>query len=329
MIAVNVGPLDGTSFWDSLYRLPHGRASLLFIVLGGIGFTLITRRARSGHLRIPWGTFLYRSGLLLLLGLLLQELDHGVRVILTSYAALFLLGLPLVRAGSRVLIALAGTSVALGPLAWIVIHDDHPTGFKREPITADQPALEIVADILVTGPYPVAVWAAPFLLGMWLGRLNLRDTRVSLRLIVWGGLTAVSARAASALLIRALGEPSSHNDWQRLVSDVAHSEMPLWVIGGTGSAVFVLGLCLRVPTWNRPWLSPLTSLGRLALTAYAAHLVVLALLVRPGPEGLAAGAAATALLCGALMLFAVIWLRVMQRGPLEALLRLPRQAKAP
>ncbi len=204
--------------------------------------------------------------------------------------------------------------MALGPLAWIVIHDDHPTGFKREPITADQPALEIVADILVTGPYPVAVWAAPFLLGMWLGRLNLRDPRVSLRLIVWGGLTAVSARAASALLIRALGEPSSHNDWQRLVSDVAHSEMPLWVIGGTGSAVFVLGLCLRVPTWNRPWLSPLTSLGRLALTAYAAHLVVLALLVRPGPEGLAAGAAATALLCGALMLFAVIWLRVMQRG---------------
>ncbi|WP_460682859.1 DUF418 domain-containing protein [Nesterenkonia populi] len=323
MVAVNVGPRDGSSLMDFIYRLPHGRASLLFVLLGGVGFTLMTRRARNHQSSVPWEAILWRALLLLAVGLLLQEPEHEIRVILTTYAALFLAGLPLIRAGSRLLLALTVASVGLGPLVWILIQDHQEHGFKREPVTAAEPPWEILTDVLVTGPYPAVVWAAPFLFGMWLGRLDLAQPRISTRLILWGGLTAAAAHVASLTLIGVFGEPSSHNDWQRLVSDVAHSEMPLWILGGGGAAVFVLGVCLKVPGWSGPGARSLAALGRMALTAYAAHLLVLALVVRPGPETLLGGLTTTIALCTGLILFAILWFRVAHQGPLEALLRPP------
>jgi uncharacterized membrane protein YeiB len=324
MIAINVGPRGGDSVAEMLYRAPHGRASLLFVLLGGIGFALLTRSSWQGGAALPWGKVLWRAMLLLAVGLLLQELDHGVRVILTTYAALFLLGLPLVRASGRVLLLLAGLSVSIGPVLWIFVQEQTDKAFDRDPVTAGSLPWEIITGTLLTGPYPAVVWAAPFLFGMWLGRQDLTDSRVSTRLVMWGALAAVCARAVSFVLISVFGEPTSHTAWQRLVSDVAHTEMPLWLLGSTGAAVFVLGLCLKVRDWNRIGARPLVALGRTALTAYVVHLIVLALFVRPGPDTLIGGVATTLALGAGLMLFAVLWLLVFNRGPLEVLLTLPR-----
>ncbi|TLP74077.1 DUF418 domain-containing protein [Nesterenkonia sphaerica] len=324
MVAVNVGPRGGDSLAEILYRAPHGRASLLFVLLGGISFALLTRRSWHGGMGTPWGKVLWRATLLLAVGLLLQELDHGLRVILTTYAALFLLGLPLARARGRLLLLLAGVSVSLGPVLWILMQEHTDKAFDREPVTAASMPGEILTGTLLTGPYPAVVWAAPFLFGMWLGRQNLTDSRVSTRMVLWGGVTAVATRAVSFLLISVFGEPTGHTGWQRLVSDVAHSEMPLWMLGSTGAAVFVLGVCLKVGDWTRLATKPLADLGRLAFTAYVLHLVVIALLVRPGPETLLGGVTTTAVLGAALILFAVLWLLVFPRGPFELLLSVPR-----
>lgn len=324
MIAVNVGPRGGSSLVEVLYRLPYGRASLLFILLGGIGFALLTRKAWQYRGALPWAVILWRAGLLLVLGLLLQELDHGVRVILTTYAALFLLALPLARARGRFLLLLAGLSVSLGPLLWILVQEYTDKEFDRGSVTSAEPPWEILTGTLLTGPYPALIWAAPFLFGMWLGRQPLTDPRVSTRLIIWGAAAAVGARLVSLVFVSIFGEPTSHFAWQRLVSDIAHSEMPLWLIGSTGAAVFVLGVCLKVQEWDRWATKPLADLGRIALTAYAAHLLVLALIVRPGPDTLLDGATTTLILGGGLIIFAILWLRVFNRGPLEALLRAPR-----
>lgn len=324
MIAVNVGPRGGASIGDIIYRAPYGRASLLFVLLGGIGFALITRRARQGHGSLPWATVLWRAGLLLAAGLLLQELDHGVRVILTIYAALFLLGLPLARVSGMILLLLAALSASLGPIVLILLQQHSSDIFDRDPVSAADPPWEILTGTLLTGPYPAVVWAAPFLLGMWLGRQDLASPKVIHRLIVWGAVAAVSTRASSFVLVEFVGEPSSHNEWQRLVSDVAHTEMPLWVIGSTGAATFVLGLCLKVRNWSRGGAKQLASLGKMALTAYVAHLIVLALFIRPGPETLATGLLSTGLLGAGLILLAHFWFRVFSRGPFESALRLPR-----
>lgn len=325
MIIVNVGPRGGDSLAETLYRLPYGRASLLFMLLGGIGFSLLTRRARSGETSIPAGPILWRALVLFVCGLLLQALDHGVSVILVAYAALFIVALPLTRAAGGVLLVLAGFSVSLGPILWLAVQERTDKAFDRDPLTATDSAGELLAGTFITGPYPVAVWAAPFLLGMWLGRRDLSSQLLGTRLVIWGAVSALGARTISIALIANMGESTSHLVWQRLISSVAHSQMPLWLIEGTGAALFVLGLCLKIADrCVQSWLEPLVKLGQLAFTAYVGHLLILALAVRPGPATLPGGLAVSALILVALIVFSLTWRRLVTRGPLEMLLRPPR-----
>lgn len=323
MIAINTGPLRDSNLFEMLYRIPHGRASLLFVLLGGIGVALMTRHSRQGRRPLPWVSLLWRCLLLLLGGLALQELEHDVAVILQIYALLILCSIPLLHGSGRTLLLVSGLSFLMGPLTWIAIQSQTDGRFDREPVSGTDTPWEILTGIALTGPYPLIVWAAPFVLGIWLGRQRLTDPKVSTRLIIYGATAAVGARLLSALLVGIFGEPTSHLAWQRLFSAVAHSQMPLWLISGTGSAVFVLGLCLKVRTWSQPWWSPLIVLGQTALTAYVGHLLILALIVRPGPESLTQGMIAAAGTVIALMAFAVLWRWRFQRGPLEALLRAP------
>lgn len=329
MIAVNTGPRGDNEFLELLYRIPYGRASLLFVLLGGIGISLMTRRTREQHAPLPWISLLWRCALLLLGGLALQELAHEVSVILQIYALLILFSIPLLRAPGWILLLTTGFSSLIGPLIWIAVQSQTDGDFDRDPVSASGPLWETFTGIVLTGPYPLIVWAAPFVLGIWLGRIDLTDARVSTRLIIWGAVAAVGARVASSLLIATFGEPTSHLAWQRLFSSVAHSQMPLWLIGGTGSAVFVLGVCLKIHTWSHPLASPLVNLGQLALTAYVGHLLILAFIVRPGPDTLLEGVIASAATVGALMAFTWLWRQRFTRGPLEVLLRAPKLSRRP
>lgn len=324
MIAVNTGPRGDDELLEMLYRIPYGRASLLFVLLGGIGLSLMTRRSRLQGAPLPWVSLVWRCALLLLGGLALQELDHDVAVILQIYALLILFSLPLLRTTGRSLLLVAATSALIGPLIWIMGQIYTDGEFDRDPVAVSDSPWEIFTGIVVTGPYPLIVWGAPFVFGIWLGRQKLSDSRISTQLIIWGAVAAVAAHLASIALVGLLGEPTSHIAWQRLLSSVAHSQMPLWLISGTGSAIFVLGVCLKIRTWSRPGLTPLIHLGQLALTAYVGHLLILALIVRPGPDTLAQGMLATTGTVLVLMVFASLWRVRFNRGPLEVLLRAPK-----
>src|SRR5699024_3330266 len=100
---------------------PHGRASILFVLLAGIGFSLMSRRAREHRESLPalWTSLAWRCGVLLLGGLALQLLGHEVNVILAVYALLFLLAGLLTRARDWMLLLLAGLGVSAGPVLWL------------------------------------------------------------------------------------------------------------------------------------------------------------------------------------------------------------------
>lgn len=324
MLAVNVGPTDGEGLAAAIIQIPHGRASLLFVLLAGIGLSLLTRRARQPGGRIEWVNVLWRAGLLLLIGLATQLLDHEVNVILSTYAVLFVLALLFARASSGVLLAASLVTVLGGPLLWLGIQVGTGTAFEMAPASLlDHPG-QILASALLTGPYPVLTWAAPFLFGMWLGRQDLLRRRTQIALVVAGLGLAVVTELISEGAVLLWGEPDDEPGFELLLTSVAHSQMPLWLLGGTGAAAAVLGLCLfLVPRLDR-WAHPLIVAGQLALTIYVLHLALIALFVRPGPEDAATGLAVTAGLTVVLVLFAVVWRAALPRGPLESALRLSR-----
>ncbi|TDS84719.1 DUF418 domain-containing protein [Nesterenkonia aurantiaca] len=319
MIIVNVGPYntDGWASW--IVRALNGRASILFVVLAGIGVTFLARRSLTKGITRR-STLLWRGLLLLALGLGLQTLEHGVNVILSTYAALFFLAAFMVKMSTRWLFFSATASALLGPVLWILARQT--THFQIEPAQIGDSPFEIIGAILVSGPYPLVVWIAPFFLGVWLGRQPLGNSKVQWRLVYLGAIAGFGAFGASEVLVRVLGEPDTTEvGFDRMISAVGHSQMPLWLISSIGTAVMLLGILLIVVPHISQRIRLLVVVGQMPLTAYTVHLVIIALVIYPGPQNPIEGFLISCAIMLGLILFAVLWMANFRYGPLETLLR--------
>jgi methionine-R-sulfoxide reductase len=326
MLAVHFGPTNLSDAAGRLYALPHGRASILFVLVAGVGVSLLASSRTTGPADARW-KLAWRAALLLPLGLLLQDLDHRVLVILQTYGALFLIAIVVLRLPDRVLLGLAALLVAFGPVLFLIGRMTAPDVFDRSSIAWSDPLSRIVVGVFASGPYPLPVWAAPFVLGMWIGRRDLRSLGVRLALVVFGAAATTAAPLAASLGTTVLGEPGATATWLTLLDAAPHSQMPPWLLGSMGSAALVLGLSLFVAdalpraTW------PIVALGQLALTVYVAHLLALhawsdVLRSRDVDEAARNVLAFTA---GAAVA-ATLWRAAFRRGPLEALLDVPWKA---
>lgn len=323
MFAVHIGPTDVEGPAGTAYALSHGRAAILFGLVAGVGVSLLvaSRTTSGAEARVK---LLWRSAILLPLGLWLQVLDHRVFVILQDYALLFVVAIPMIALPDRWLLGLAGLSLSVGGpgYLWGLVHA--PEAFERRAAEWGEPAGELVHRLVLSGPYPLITWLAPFLLGMWIGRRDLRDRRLWWRLALAGLGVALGAWLAATLLQAWLGEPVDPVGWGRLLTDEPHSQMPLWIAGSTGSAVLVLGASLIVADRARRLVWPLVAVGQLAFTVYVAHLLALHLW-RDGLTGDTVPGA-TALVLGFAVVaaaFSVAWRALAPRGPLELVLHLP------
>jgi uncharacterized membrane protein len=323
MLAVHVGPTDVEGLAGTLYGLTHGRAAILFGLLAGVGVSLLaasrTSSAGRARLRLVW-----RAMVLLPLGLWLQSLEHGVFVILQDYALLFLLATIVLGLPDRWLLALAAPVTAAGSLGYLYGLIHAPEAFERQAAAWGDPVGELVHRLVLSGPYPLITWAGPFLFGMWIGRRDLTGHAARLWLVVGGGATAVGAWAVSWLLRARWGEPSDVIAWGRLLIDDPHSQMPLWLLGSTGSAALVLGACLVLADRATAVSWPLVATGQLAFTVYVGHLLLLDWqrdLLTSEEVG-----EASLIVLGftlAAMALATAWRAVLSRGPLELILDLP------
>lgn len=329
MFAVHIGPTETKGLAGRLYALPHGRAAILFLLVAGVGVSLLagsrtTSRAEA-RLKLAW-----RAVLLLPAGLALQLLDHGVFVILQDYAVLFVLGIAVLGLDDRWLLGLGAGFWVLGSIVHRWGRITFPEAFVREEVVLSDPAGEIVHGLLLSGPYPFITWGAPFLVGMWIGRRDLRDPRVRARLIWWGGGAAAVAAVQSAGLMELLDVPQAAGGWGRLLVQHPHSQTPFWLLGSTGVAVLVLGLSLVAADRTGRLLWPIVASGQLALSIYVGHLV--ALHVWHGAltsDGVGEAAALVAGFTIAGTLFATAWRAALRRGPLELLLHVPLGRRRP
>lgn len=319
MIVVNVGPVGSQSLLQRLYLLPYGRASVLFVVVAGIGMGyLLSRRPE----RERWSTVTWRAALLFGGGVALQELTDQVNVILPTYAILFLLAPLLWRLPDRALLGV-GVAIALAGPAVIVVHETiWPGPQPVAPVTLGTPPWEAAYSLLLTGRYPLLSWTVPFVAGLCVARLDLTDTAVLRRLAAGGAAVAASAVAIAQLAYLLIGPDADRGPW-RLLTGAAHGQMPLWLASSIGGAVAIVAACaLLLRRFERaPVLGWLVACGRLSLTLYVLHFVVLALIKPAQGFSLGQGFLISSALVVALIVAAVLWARTGRTGPIEQLLR--------
>ena len=307
---------------SSVVRFTDGRAMPLFVLLSGAGCVFICRHPAA------WVRVSSRAVLLLLAGLWLE--GGLVAVILHFYALYLVVGLLVARLPKIWLLALAIAAATIG--AWVRIYAaaDLPEPFV---ITDDSwwsalPHLghprQLLSHLLFTGIYPAFPTLAFFFIGMWLAKLDLRAPRTVNQLMIAGVAMAIIGYGIGWNTDdrRAQLEVNSTSAW-RWLSAAGHSQMPTWVVGSTGVALAVIGLCLwsnrRFPRATRP----LAYAGQLALTFYIVHVLLLRRGLRDWPWRMSPPEILTAIagLFAAFVLVASLWRARIARGPAEAVLR--------
>jgi len=288
----------------------NGRSSILFALLAGVSIAIISGRTRvaSGlDLRAARIRILVRAVLIFGLGLFLVWLDTRIAIILPVYAVLFVAAIPVLRWRPRWLFVAAAVFAVVSPVVAAVAS-----------LTLQTPG-EIV-DLLLTGHYPAVIWIVFVLVGLGVGRLDLELRRVQLRLLAVGAGLAVLGYAlgvAAAEAVRASTTPVAP-DIGLLATVEPHSGSPFEVVGSTGFALAVLALCLLAAPVARRVLYPLAAVGSMALSAYTAHVVIVAVIgdsaFTQSDNGLY-----LAFVVGALVL-CTVWALLLGRGPLERVL---------
>ncbi|MCO7195910.1 heparan-alpha-glucosaminide N-acetyltransferase domain-containing protein [Pseudonocardia sp. McavD-2-B] len=359
MIVAHVAVAAGSSW---LVQAVNGRAAVLFAVLGGVSLSLMAApvlAAPTARNRVWLRRRIAVRGLLLVvLGLLLAEISSGPMVILVVYGVLFWLLLPVLFAPARALAVAAAVWAVAGPLlSWVLrARFGSPTDADGQTVlgatvhlsdlTSPAGLVHALDTVLLSGAYPVLTWMPFLLLGMAVGRLDLRTAGTGLvaggaagavlgyggswlALDVLGGRDALLASVApladrlgvpAELALQLLGGSAlgtvatTTPAW--LLAATPHSGSPFDVVGAAGVAVAVLGLCLLAARYGGRLLAPLTATGALALTLYAGHIALLASL---GEWPQTAPWAATALVAGLAVASAWAWRGLVGRGPLEAL----------
>ena len=188
----------------------------------------------------------------------------------------------------------------------------------------------MVRHLFFNGFHPVVPWLGFLLVGMVLGRRDMRDTTTRRRVFVVGASVAIVAEVSSRLLVPLLTEgadAATQESMAALFGTAPMPPMPLYFLAGAGTASAAIAVCISLGLrfGEARWLRPLIATGQLALSLYVGHVLIgmgtLEALGKLGNQSLPFSLLASLIFCAGGVLFASLWRRRFERGPVEALMR--------
>jgi len=326
----------GSDWLQTITGLLDGRAAAMFVILAGVGTSLMTARARGDGdlpgLADARTRLLRRALFLLVAGYLFVPIWPAD--ILHYYAFYIGIGAFLLPASDRALwlgallatLLFNGLYTFAGYWDQLDVVDLSYQGFWTP--------VGLTRNLLFNGWHPVLPWVGFYLVGMWLGRREVRDTSTRWRIIAMAAVVAAGAEALAAFnpirfetVVKGPGALGAMAGNRALLAAEPLPPGPIYMLAAGGTAVVIILLCveagLRWPAARPVWWAAAT--GELALTVYFGHVLVgmgvLEAMGRLGSQtlGFAVGAAAVFSACA--VVFVVVWRGSHRRGPVEWLMR--------
>ncbi len=345
MVIVNfkvaAGVSEGDPGWlQKMVGLIDGRAAALFVILAGVGASLMTATARAERdqkaLTSARDTLLRRALFLLVVGYAFIPIWPAD--ILHYYALYIAIGALLLSASDRTLLVLASV---LG-IVFVALYSVFGYWAELDPITLDYRGFwtgtGLLRNLWFNGWHPVIPWVSFYIFGMWVGRRDVRKraTRqwmlgLGFGMAVVGEAIAAIARAtagATEFIVDVAAAGLSVDAGGRALLDAEPiPPSPPYLLAGAGTALVIAMLCvawgLRRP--DKRVVSWLRRSGELALTMYFAHVIVgLGALEELGllANGTLPEVVISAVVFYVLAVWAAVWWRSHHdRGPVETLMR--------
>jgi uncharacterized membrane protein len=346
LMAVHIFPdeIEGTGEPTLAWTLFSGDSAALFALLAGVGLALSTggstphqgRRMRADR----WGVAA-RAVAIGAIGLVISAIlpwDPPANVILTYYAAFFLLAIPFLHMRPRTLFLSAAVFALVSPVLLQQVGPSLPesSAWNHTVVTLVTEPLGTASELLLTGNYPALAYMTYVLVGLGLGRLDLHSPKIQARIAGAGATLAALATIVSYLLVRVAGGyqallassdmDRSELDWALtfgneeiqdgsawwLTVATPHSNTTLGLASSLGMALLVTGVFLLIAHHGTRPLMLLAAMGSMTLTLYSAHLIALAPEVHYDDPALW-----FVLHLAAASAFAWFWHRRFGQGPLE------------
>jgi uncharacterized protein len=321
----------GPGWLSSALGFLDGRAAATFVVLAGIGVTLMSKRAiqAANPLAITKvRAALIRRGLFLLaLGFINLRIWPGD--ILRVYGVSLLLAARLITASDRRLL-LGALGYALGFVALFLVLDfEKNWDWSTMTYHGLWAPKGVVRNLFYDGFRSVLPWTGFLVFGMWLGRLDLRDSATNGRVALAAACTALSAEFISWLCVSYfLAHPRGMDPEtiKALFGTESMPALPLFLLASGGTAVALIAMSVRIAAaWpSRLW-QPLVATGQMALTWYVAHIVLglgtVDALGLVASQTLLASAGYGVGFFALAVLASCLWKLVFRHGPLEWVMR--------
>jgi uncharacterized protein len=310
----------------------QGRAAAIFVMLAGIGITLMSHKALLSGDAVLYKKvrqeLLRRSVVLFLLGLVF--LNWWSSDILHFYGIFLSTGALLLFAPGFSILLLIGGCLVSGTFLYI-FYEASPTLIKV--LLPANPVFELCDGLLMSGQYPVLPWFSFFLVGMWLGRPEIISNKRVIRRIFWVSLLVFSLTIVldntSDILLGHFQIIQNDSPLGLLFLSVPFPMSPFFAISAMAGSLVVIIMCITLndhPLFARPF-SHLTAIGKMSLTIYISHIFI-GLFVehftisKLNPEEFQMFTVVfTFLFCLGVFGGTKLWFRQFTRGPFEWLLR--------
>lgn len=336
MLLVNFSVLLGNggsdpTWLDYLIGMIEGRAAATFVVLAGVGLSLLSRsvylstdRAAINAKRV---TLFKRSLFLLVIGLFNLVLSP-ISDILHFYAVYMTIGACFLTLPNRSLAVLALATIASRPLVMTGFEFVKNWDFNTVAHAGMGNLLGIVGHFLFNGCFPVIPWVAFVAVGMWLGRRDLSDHYSRKKILLIGISAVLFSESVSRVVVHV-------SSWAQL--DVkgflpwfetgAGDPTPLFMLSAIGSALVVI-CCIMIVAdkyGNTSWISPFISVGQTTLSLYVAHIIFGTLFLKAietrDMELFFFPVWGTIVFYTGGLVFSYYWTKRFRRGPLELIMR--------
>ncbi len=336
MVIVNfkvVMVAETDAFLYQMVELLSGKAAALFVVLAGVGMTLMYQSAKRKKdfekIREVKLSLLKRAAFLFVVGLSYYFIwPADILHYYGLYLSIGILFLPLSRKWLLItsLLIIIGYTVLLSffnyETGWdwhILEYTDFFTlhGFFR--------------NLFLNGFHPVLPWLAFLLTGIWVGRINFNDAKQRKRVTIVSLIVFIVFKGNSMFLVEKLSSltPSEALDIEYLFGTTPMPPLFFYMITATSLAVLIISVSVYITNKfpHSLFVKQMISTGQLALSNYFFHVVIgmLFLELLYGKLEYAFSIEFTvvyAILFSVLIVvFSHLWRKKFKQGPLEYLMR--------
>lgn len=321
-----------SGFLNSITEALTGKAAALFVVLAGIGITLMYNSAIAKNspeaVKNVKSSLLKRALFLFVVGLSYYFLWPAD--ILHYYGIFIVVGVVLL-SFSRIKLLLISISLLIIYTGMCLVFN-YEKGWNWDTFAyTDFFTVEgFLRNLFFNGYHPVIPWVAFLITGIWIGRLNLNDKAVRTKTMLISLSVFVATKLLSLALLYIFSDGSSNDEeLQYIFGTSPMPPLPLYMISGSSLAVFIITVSVFITKKyaNALVIRQLIHTGQLALTIYFIHVVIgmLGILVFFGvlekSFSIEFVFTYSAVFCIISIVFADFWRRKFKRGPLEMLMR--------